>query len=232
MVNESELPSQAITVLPGYPWLLCWEFGRVFQPYHYQNLGLGNSLLWRAVWCLIELSAASWLPFTRCQQHPLLPVETTKSVPAAAAAKSLQSCPTLCDPRDGSPPGFPVPGILQARTLEWVAIYITKCPLGNTVTPRWELLFYGDPCRTKEFQFRDCSCGPRRRNSSLDADGNHGDDKKCLGSKIYFEVRASGIFWRIRCGMREIEEPKMTWNFWSGHLRQWQFCHQNKKSLE
>ena len=41
---------------------------------------------------------------------------------AAAAAKSLQSCLTLCNPRDGSPPGFPVPGILQARTLEWVAI--------------------------------------------------------------------------------------------------------------
>ena len=37
-------------------------------------------------------------------------------------AKSLQSCPTLCDPIDGSPPGFPAPGILQARTLEWVAI--------------------------------------------------------------------------------------------------------------
>ena len=41
---------------------------------------------------------------------------------AAAAAKSLQSCPTLCDPVDGSPPGSPIPGILQARTLEWVAI--------------------------------------------------------------------------------------------------------------
>ena len=41
---------------------------------------------------------------------------------AAAAAKSLQSCPTLCDPIDGSPLGSPVPGILQARTLEWVAI--------------------------------------------------------------------------------------------------------------
>ena len=41
---------------------------------------------------------------------------------AAAAAKSLQSCPTLWDPIDGSPPGFPIPGILQARTLEWVAI--------------------------------------------------------------------------------------------------------------
>ena len=41
---------------------------------------------------------------------------------AAAAAKSLQSCPTLCDPIDGSPPGSAVPEILQARTLEWVAI--------------------------------------------------------------------------------------------------------------
>ena len=41
---------------------------------------------------------------------------------AATAAKSLQLCPTLCDPRNGSPPGFPVPGILQARTLEGVAI--------------------------------------------------------------------------------------------------------------
>ena len=41
---------------------------------------------------------------------------------AAATAKSLRSSPTLCDPIDGSPPGSPVPGILQARTLEWVAI--------------------------------------------------------------------------------------------------------------
>ena len=43
---------------------------------------------------------------------------------AAAAAKSLQSCLTLCDPTDGSPPGSTIPGILQARTLEWVAIEI------------------------------------------------------------------------------------------------------------
>ena len=44
------------------------------------------------------------------------------AIPAAAAAKSLQSCLTLCDPTDSSPPGSPVPGILQARTLEWVSI--------------------------------------------------------------------------------------------------------------
>ena len=47
---------------------------------------------------------------------------------AAAAAKLLQSCPTLCDPIDGSPPGSPVPGILQARTLEWVAISFSASP--------------------------------------------------------------------------------------------------------
>ena len=45
---------------------------------------------------------------------------------AAAAFKLLQSCPTLCDPIDGSPLGSPVPGILQARTLEWVVISFSK----------------------------------------------------------------------------------------------------------
>ena len=50
------------------------------------------------------------------------PPRKPKDMHAAATAKSLQSCPTLCDPIDGSPPGSPVPGILQARTLEWVAI--------------------------------------------------------------------------------------------------------------
>ena len=49
-------------------------------------------------------------------------LSTSPSRDRAAAAKSLQSCLTLCDPIDGSPPGSPVPGILQARTLEWVAI--------------------------------------------------------------------------------------------------------------
>ena len=52
---------------------------------------------------------------------PLWKEEAWKRI-AAAAAKLLQSCLTLCDPIDGSPPGSPVPGILQARTLEWVAI--------------------------------------------------------------------------------------------------------------
>ena len=52
----------------------------------------------------------------------LRPSSKDSRAAAAAAAKSLQSCPTLCDPIDGSPPGSPVPGVLQARTLEWVKL--------------------------------------------------------------------------------------------------------------
>ena len=53
---------------------------------------------------------------------PALQVDSLLSKTPAAAAKRLQPCPTLCDPIDGSPPDSPVPGVLQARTLEWVAI--------------------------------------------------------------------------------------------------------------
>ena len=58
---------------------------------------------------------------------------------AAAAAKSLQSCPTLCDSRDGSPLGSPIPGILQARTLEWVAagFFWTVFSPGNPCMVGW-----------------------------------------------------------------------------------------------
>ena len=56
----------------------------------------------------------------KCDLKPREKLSTDTA--AASAAKSLQSCPTLCDPIDGSPPGSPIPGILQARTLEWVAI--------------------------------------------------------------------------------------------------------------
>ena len=60
--------------------------------------------------------------------HPSLQLfSSCKAAAAAAAAKSLQSCPTLCDPIDGSPLGSPIPGILQARTLEWVAISFSTC---------------------------------------------------------------------------------------------------------
>ena len=59
------------------------------------------------------------------------------SVCTAAAAKSLQSCPTLCNPTDGSPPGSPVPGIFQARVLEWGAIkYSVISAIGIVIIQR------------------------------------------------------------------------------------------------
>ena len=64
----------------------------------------------------------SFLELTFKRRTFVLCLTNSYVVHAAAAAKSLQSCPTLCDPIDGSPPGSAVPGILQARTLEWVAI--------------------------------------------------------------------------------------------------------------
>ena len=66
----------------------------------------------------------------RCLRLSLLgysrPQRVCPSVPAAAAPKSLQLCPTLCNPKDGSPPGSAVPGILQATTLEWAAVSFSK----------------------------------------------------------------------------------------------------------
>ena len=64
----------------------------------------------------------SGLMFRSLIHFELILVYGVRKCSAAAAAKSLQSCPTLCDPLDGSPPGSPIPGILQARILEWVAI--------------------------------------------------------------------------------------------------------------
>ena len=99
---------------------------------HHWQLGLDNPLLYGAVLCIVECRVASLV-----STHQI-PVATThyqtltiKNVSmcmcsAAAAAKSLQSCPTLCDPIDGSPAGSPILGILQARTLEWVAIYFSN----------------------------------------------------------------------------------------------------------
>ena len=78
----------------------------------------------RPVWLKYENSLSSLLlvrvfQYDLHQQYELL---TACWKLKFSAAKSLQSCPTLCDPIEGSPPGFPIPGILQARTLEWVAI--------------------------------------------------------------------------------------------------------------
>ena len=72
----------------------------------------------RLIFSVEQKRAMSWIILKLVSLHAPI----TLSSAAAAAAKSLQSCRTLCDPIDGSPPGSPVPGILQARTLEWVAI--------------------------------------------------------------------------------------------------------------
>ena len=90
-----------------------------------------------------------WIKFTHSCSFGLLIAS------AAAAAKSLQSCPTLCDPLDGSLPGFPVPRILQARTLEWVAISFSNAwkwkvkvkslsRVGPSATP-WTAAFQAPP---------------------------------------------------------------------------------------
>ena len=83
-------------------------------------LDLDACSLWFSYLILMdELREVLWLDQEEPPSHlGLLPIPAA----AAAAAKSLQSCPTLCDPIDSSPPGSPVPGILQARILEWVAI--------------------------------------------------------------------------------------------------------------
>ena len=70
--------------------------------------------------CLLWFHGKSWTVFQICFQQVITCIVIY--LINAATAKSLQSCPTLWDPIDGSPPGSPVPGILQARTLEWVAI--------------------------------------------------------------------------------------------------------------
>ena len=75
----------------------------------FSNTTIQNQFFWHSAFFIVQLS------------HPYMVTGKTIAL-AAAVAKSLQSCPTLCDSIDGSPTGSAVPGILQARTLEWVAI--------------------------------------------------------------------------------------------------------------
>ena len=108
----------------GYSSLQCTGLSLWWLPL--QSTGswvLGLQQLWTSGLVALQHVRSSWTKGQTCvsiigrwtPKH-----QTTKA--AAAAAKLLQSPPTLCDPIDGSPPGSPVPGILQARTLEWVAI--------------------------------------------------------------------------------------------------------------
>ena len=86
-----------------------WLNGHEFEQTQGVDDGQG-SLACCSPWGYKELDITKWLNWLNSNKI------------SAAAAKSLQLCPTLCDPIDSSPPGFPFPGILQARTLEWVAI--------------------------------------------------------------------------------------------------------------
>ena len=105
-------------------------FGFLSSDYLNFSVGLTNFKMKRQKYLFgIKCKLSYWNPVValafkaiRGYAAGLLKLKFTYESLAAAAAKSLQSCPTLCDPIDGSPPGSPVPGILQARTLEWVAI--------------------------------------------------------------------------------------------------------------
>ena len=90
--------------------------------YPLQYSGLENSID-----CTVHGVAKSWTRLNDFHFTSLHYSILDKTI-TAAAAKSLQSCLTLCDSVDGSPPGSPIPGILQARTLEWVAISFSKKP--------------------------------------------------------------------------------------------------------
>ena len=110
--------TQTFTYVPSYKSQIKFHlFGNVFSdrlqlkiPSLHITTPLYNSTMWYGVTIVIIFVFCLLKALLRYTPHII------------NAAKSLQSCPTLCDPVDGSPPGFPIPGILQARTLEWVAI--------------------------------------------------------------------------------------------------------------
>ena len=84
--------------------------------------------MWR---CWSNISRGKTWEFVLQTSALVKPMLLDDTCGTATAAKSLQSCPTLCDPIDGSPTGSPVPGILQARTLEWVAISFSNDTCGS-----------------------------------------------------------------------------------------------------
>ena len=118
--SETELTSLTSPALAGHlralkncfqetPWKRCARGWILVRNEDREGKKTGSSSIVESPWITLKLKTHEAVCYLN-------------SWAAAAAAKSLQSCPTLCDPIDGSPPGSPVPGILQARTLEWVAI--------------------------------------------------------------------------------------------------------------
>ena len=98
------------------PWLLNMCSSRTFK----------RGFICKLIEGELSKNIATWVHTFFLQDYTYFQQNGSIFLSAAAAAKLLQSCPTLCDPIDSSPPGSPVPGILQARTLEWVAISLSN----------------------------------------------------------------------------------------------------------
>ena len=114
----------------GNAFSLSLFFFQIYLFFNWRIIALRNSVV------LCQTSAWTRHRYTYVPSLWNLPPVSFPITPsAAAAAVSLQSCPTLCDPIDGSPPGSPVPGILQARTLEWVAI--SPSPMHESEKWKW-----------------------------------------------------------------------------------------------
>ena len=146
-----------------------------------------DSSIYYPPWCsqLLTLSPCSlifwrFLLLTQCHilQHHFITIlgEVCRSEPAAAA-ESLHSCPTLCDPIDDSPPGSPVPAILQARTLEWVAISFSNAWKWKVkVKLLSRVLVSSKYCRL---------CGPRDKTTCL----YNREENSCLPHPPFLELR-------------------------------------------
>ena len=107
-------------------WPEYWSFSLSISPSS-EHPGLVSPLGWTGCISLQSKGLSGVFSSTAVQKHQFFGTQLSSQFSSHIhtwyiAAKSLQSCPTLCDPIDGSPPGSPDPGILQARTLEWVAI--------------------------------------------------------------------------------------------------------------
>ena len=121
---------------------------RLLWPWDFlgKTTGVGCHFLLQGIFPTLELNPhlLRWQVDSLPLSHLGSPCNAIRfsKVTAAAAAKSLQSCPTLCDPIDGSPPGSPVPGILQARTLEWGAIAFFFGKNTNGLMCTFQTLFF------------------------------------------------------------------------------------------
>ena len=122
-----------IIVISETTELLEKKIGRKFSDINYSNI------LWICLLRKTKIKKWDLIKLKRFCTAKETANKTKGQTAAAAAAKSLQSCPTLCDPRYGSPPGSTVPGILQPRGLEWAAIAFSK---GQTT--EWEKVFSRD----------------------------------------------------------------------------------------